>query len=111
MLRQAFQPGGKTSRSGKDTTPFRGRIGNVAAWEPMTSERIAVRELGVFHVGQKTVTIEEVICAAHFRGELKKSLRRVCGYAQSGTSAQFHCTGECVGDQVGKEPSSGLRAT
>jgi hypothetical protein len=88
MLRGAFQPGGKTSRSGKDTTPFRGRIGNVAAWEPMTSERIAVRDLGVFHVGQKTITIQEVICAAHFRGELQKSLRRVCAYAQSGTSGR-----------------------
>ena len=52
----------------------------------MTSGELAVGGLGAFHVGQRTITIDDVICAAHFRGELEKSWQRVCGYAQGGAS-------------------------
>ncbi len=54
----------------------------------MTSAEIAVRDLGVFHIGKRTVTIDDVICAAHFRGELVKSWQRVCDCAQCGTSGR-----------------------
>ena len=48
----------------------------------MTSRELAVRGLGAFNVGQRTITIDDVICAAHFRGELEKSWQRVCQCAQ-----------------------------
>jgi hypothetical protein len=50
----------------------------------MTSGDLAVRELGAFHIGQRTITIDDVICAAEFRGELEKSWQRVCSCAQVG---------------------------
>jgi hypothetical protein len=52
----------------------------------MSRADLAVCDLGVFHVGQRTITIDDVICAAHFRGELEKSWQRVCSYTQSGIS-------------------------
>ena len=54
----------------------------------MTSEELVVRGVGAFHVGQRTMTIDDVICAAHFRGELEKRWQRVCGYAQSGANGR-----------------------
>jgi hypothetical protein len=57
----------------------------VVLWIPMTSVELTVRERGVFQVGNRTITIDDVICAAHFRGELEKSWQCVCEYAQSGT--------------------------
>ena len=52
----------------------------------MTSEKLAVGGLRAFHVGQKTITMDDVICAAHLRGELEKSWRHVCECAQIGAS-------------------------
>jgi hypothetical protein len=54
----------------------------------MTSGESAVRRLGAFHVGQRTITIDDVICAAHCRGELEKSWQRVCECAQIGASGR-----------------------
>ena len=41
---------------GKGAAPLRGRIGDVVTWKPMTSEKIIVGGLEVFHVGPRTVT-------------------------------------------------------
>ena len=49
----------------------------------MISGESAAGGLEVFHVGQRTVSIDAVIDAAHFRGELEKSWHRLCEYAKS----------------------------
>ena len=54
----------------------------------MISTELGVRDLGVFHVGNKTITMDDVICAAHFRGDLEKSWKRVCDYVKSGASGR-----------------------
>jgi hypothetical protein len=48
----------------------------------MSRGESAAGGLEVFHVGQRTVTIDDVISAAHFRGELEKGWHRVCEYAK-----------------------------
>lgn len=52
----------------------------------MTNADLAVRGQVVFQAGQKTITVDDVICAAHLRGELEASWSRVLKYAQSETS-------------------------
>ena len=54
----------------------------------MTSEELAVDGLGAFHVGQRTISIDDVICAAHLRGELEKSWQRVNEWAQIGANGR-----------------------
>jgi hypothetical protein len=51
----------------------------------MTNADLALRGQVIFRAGQKTITVDEVICAAHLRGELETSWRRVLKYAQSET--------------------------
>ena len=43
-------------RPRKGAAPLRGRIGDVVTWKPMTSEKIIVGGLEVFHAGPRTVT-------------------------------------------------------
>jgi hypothetical protein len=47
---------------------------------------LGVRDLGVFHIGNKTITIDDVICAAHFRGDLEESWQHLCEYVRGGAS-------------------------
>ena len=52
----------------------------------MTNADIALRGQAVFQAGQETITVDDVICAAHLRGELETRWQRVLKYAQSDTS-------------------------
>jgi hypothetical protein len=54
----------------------------------VTSTDLAVRDVEVFYVGRNATTINDVICAARFRGELEESWRRVCQSMQSGTNGR-----------------------
>jgi hypothetical protein len=82
----AFQAGVETCAASKKRVDTLNGRHDVSPWSTMNSAELAGRELKVFHVGEKTITIDDIICAAHFRGELEKSWQRVCGYAQAEAS-------------------------
>ncbi len=52
----------------------------------MDNAILGIGDRVVFRVGQETITVDDVIYAAHFRGELEMSWTRVVEYAQSETN-------------------------
>jgi hypothetical protein len=69
----------------KRITPW-GTLPDIPPWTPMTNADLGGRGQMVLQAGQKTITVDDVICAAYLRGELETSWHRVLKYGQSETS-------------------------
>jgi hypothetical protein len=86
MLRGAFRPGMETRAVGENRITLWGRLLSVFSWTSMANPDLALRGQAVFQAGEETITVDDVICTAHLRGELETRWLRVLKYAQSETS-------------------------
>ena len=76
----------ETRAVGENRITLWGRLLNVFSLTSMTNADLALRGQVVFQAGQETITVDDVICAAHLRGELETRWLRVLKYALSETS-------------------------